>query len=156
MLAAVYAGRDELNLEDGSFELSKKASPQLLENISTGEKADVRAYYIGKGYPQEQVDKVIDESLDEGDFFPVPVKTYEHFYRDVPEDFDNDGEEDASIRVFKSDSEVDMASFNEGAIFQRHLTCFLSALPTGIPSTWNDFLCSTLHIHRAASFTPWK
>lgn len=114
MLAAVYAGRDELNLEDGSFELSKKASPQLLENISTGEKADVRAYYIGKGYPQEQVDKVIDESLDEGDFFPVPVKTYEHFYRDVPEDFDNDGEEDASIRVFKSDSEVDMASFNEG------------------------------------------
>ena len=34
MLAAVYAGRDELNLEDGSFELSKKASQDLLDDIS--------------------------------------------------------------------------------------------------------------------------
>ncbi len=52
--------------------------------------------------------------MDESDFFPVPVKIFEHFYRDVPEDFNNDGEEDANIRVYKSDSEVDMASFNEG------------------------------------------
>ena len=33
MLAAVYAGRDELNLEDGSFELSKKASQALLDDM---------------------------------------------------------------------------------------------------------------------------
>ncbi len=200
MLKAVYDGRKELNLEDGSFELSKRTTPQLLEDISTGEIADVRTYYIDKGYKeadkkvaeaieeklieqvsdaieeevrnqcaaygltdekmiQEQIDKTIEESfdtaleeakksqeyktaceetirdaheevvkkvdeewdevsdrynLDDSDFFPVPVKIYEHFYRDVPEDFNNDGEEDACLRVFKSDSEVDMASFNEG------------------------------------------
>ena len=32
MLAAVYAGRDELYLEDGSFELSKRASQDLLDD----------------------------------------------------------------------------------------------------------------------------
>nr|MCR5721916.1 ABC transporter permease [Lachnospiraceae bacterium] len=31
MLAAVYAGKEDLNLEDGSFELSKKASDDFLE-----------------------------------------------------------------------------------------------------------------------------
>ena len=200
MLAAVYAGREELNLEDGSFELSKRASQELLDGISSGERADVRTYYIDKANNeadkkvaeaieeklneqvteaieegvrtqcaaygitdekmiQEQIDKAIKKSFDtaleeakkspeyktaceeayskahdeviktvdeewdevseryslnDSDYFPVPVKIYEHFYRDVPEDFDNDGEEDATVRVFKSDSEVDMASFNEG------------------------------------------
>ncbi len=63
MLAAVYAGRDELNLEDGSFELSKKASPRLLEDISTGEKADVRTYYIDKC--NMEADKKVAEAIEE-------------------------------------------------------------------------------------------
>ena len=41
MLASVADGRVELKLEDGSFELSDKASPELIEAISTGEMADV-------------------------------------------------------------------------------------------------------------------
>ena len=49
MLASVYAGRDELDLEDGSFELSKKASQELLDGISSGELADVREYFIREG-----------------------------------------------------------------------------------------------------------
>ena len=79
MLASVYSGWDELNLEDGSFELSGKADPELLADIAS-----------------------------------VSVTLYENFYRDEPEDNTGDGIEDAVIRVFKSDSEIDKASFNEG------------------------------------------
>lgn len=199
MLAAVYGGREVLNLEDGSFELNKKASEELLRDIETGEKADVRAYYIEKGYKEadekvaeaieeelekkvkaaiedgvraqcsafgitdedligEQIDKAIEEKFDEAvkeakdsdefkksvkdaykeahdkvieavdeewdkvsekyeleeDTEPVRVKLFENFYHDEPEDNDNDGKEDATVRIYRSDSAIDMASFNEG------------------------------------------
>lgn len=124
MLAAVYDGRESLNLEDGSFELSKKANAELLDGISSGEKADVRAYYINKGNKEadEEVIKKVDEEWDEvadrynlnDDITPATVKTYEHFYREEAEDNNNDGVEDATVRIYKSDSEIDKASFNEG------------------------------------------
>lgn len=199
MLAAVYGGREKLNIEDGSFELSKKASDELLDGIASGEKADVRAYYIDKGNKeadeevakaieeelnkqvtegieeavraqcaaygitdetliQQQIDKAMTDSFDsalleakESDEYqkavedayteahdevikkvdekwddiadrynlndevaPVPVTIYEHFYREESEDNNNDGTEDAVVRIYKSDSEIDKASFNEG------------------------------------------
>ena len=199
MPAAVYAGRDELNLENGSFELSKKASQDLLDDISSGKKADVRSYYIDKGNKEadkkvaeavedelneqvtekieeavrtqcaaygitdeemikgqidaamessfdkaleeareseeykkavdeaydkahEEVVKKVDEEWDEvadrynlnDEIDPVTVKIYEHFYRNESEDNNGDGVEDATVRVYKSDSEIDKASFNEG------------------------------------------
>ncbi|MBE5827781.1 MAG: FtsX-like permease family protein [Butyrivibrio sp.] len=199
MLAAVYEGRDELNLEDGSFELSKKATRDLLDDIASGKKADVRSYYIDKGNKEadkkvaeaieeelneqvtekieeavraqcaaygitdeemiqaqidaavessfdqaikeareseefrkavdeayeeahEEVVKKVDEEWDEvanryslnDEITPVSVKIYEHFYREESEDNNGDGVEDATVRIYKSDSEVDKASFNEG------------------------------------------
>ncbi len=50
MLAAVYNGREELVLEDGRFELAEKASEKMLKDIETGEKADVRTYFLNKDY----------------------------------------------------------------------------------------------------------
>ena len=200
MLSSVYAGRDELNLEDGSFELSKRASQKLLDGISSGERADVRTYYIEKGTKtadkevakaideklneqvmniieegvraqcaafgiadeeiiKQQIDKAVTDSfdevlkqvkeseeykkavdeayeeaheevvkkvdeewdevsdrysLDDPDFEPVSVNIFEHFYREESEDNNNDGVEDANVRIFKSDSEIDKASFNQG------------------------------------------
>ena len=200
MLDSVYSNRDELNLEDGRFELSEKASQDLLDDISLGELADVREYFIQKGTKEadeevaeaveeeltntvtqaiedgvrsqctlygitnedvisEQIDKAISENFDsaleearESDefktavkeayeeahnkvekavdeewdkiadryelndlgFTPVPVTIYEHFYREEDEDADNDGITDANVRIFKSDSVIDMASFNYG------------------------------------------
>ncbi len=200
MLSAVYDGQKELILEDGSFELKKKASDELLKNLSTGKKADVRAYYIEKGNKEadekvaeeiekevnkqvkqaieegvkaqfaafgitdekmiqaqidetmktsfsstlkkvkesdeykdsveeaykeahEEVEKKVDEKwgeisdkyhLEDEDFVPTEVTIYENFYRNESEDNDNDGEEDATVRVFKSDAEIDKASFVEG------------------------------------------
>ncbi|MBO4336673.1 MAG: permease [Lachnospiraceae bacterium] len=200
MLASIYGGREKLNLEDGRFELSRKASGEFLDDISSGKMADVRSYFIEKGNREadkevakklneklteqvseaikagvreqcialgiedeelisEQVDAAMEQSFDDAlreakeseeykkaeeeaynkahdaviekvdekwdeisdryeledeDFTDTPVSIYEHFYRDESEDHDNDGIKDAGIRVYKSDSKIDMASFNEG------------------------------------------
>ena len=71
----------------------------------------------------EEVVKAVDEKwdetvkeydLDNPDFAPVPVKVYEHFFKNEDEDLDKDGFKDATVRVFKSTDEIDQASFNEG------------------------------------------
>ena len=200
MLASIKAGKEELNLEDGCFELSHKASDELLKDISTGDMADVKQYFIDEGMKeadekvaeeieknlrsaveeaiedgvrksceaygitdeatiQEQIKNAMDENFDSAleearksddfkkavdeayeeahkevikaideewediaeeyklndpAFSPVPVKVYEHFYRNESEDNNDDGTEDATVRIFKSDSTVDMASFIVG------------------------------------------
>ena len=62
MVSAINAGKTELNLEDGCFELSHRATPELLENISSGEKADVRQYFIDKGF--EEADKEVADAVE--------------------------------------------------------------------------------------------
>jgi putative ABC transport system permease protein len=205
MLASIEAGKKDLVLEDGSFELEKRASKELLAAISTGDKADVRQYFIDKGMKeadrevakaieeeldkqvtdsieksvrasfaqygitdekkiQEQIDEVMKSSFDEAkneakesdeyrkavedayneahdevikkvdeewdeiadrynlndtDFVAVPVTIYENFYREEDEDVDGDGEVDANVRIFRSDDEIDKASFNEGRAPER-------------------------------------
>lgn len=199
MLEAIAAGREGLKIEDGSFELTKKASSELLAAIASGERADVRKYFIGEGLREadEKVEKAIQEQLDAsvrsgieefvreqcamygitdertverridaaidekydaaiaearhseeylratedaykkahnavmealdekwdeiseqydltGAFKAESVTVFENFYRNESEDHDNDGEEDAVIRLFKSDSSVNRASFLEG------------------------------------------
>ncbi|MCR5251782.1 MAG: permease [Lachnospiraceae bacterium] len=200
LMATINAGPEELNLEDGCFELKKKASQELLDDLSKGDMADVRSYFIDKGTKEadeevakaieenlneevtkaiedavreqclafgitdeqmireqtdaaleekledaleeargsedfqkaveeayseahEEVVKAVDEEwdetakryeLDEEGFVPVPIKIYEHFYREEAEDNDNDGNRDATVRIFKSDSAIDKAAFIEG------------------------------------------
>ncbi len=199
MLKAIAAGREALRIEDGSFELSKKASPELLAAIESGQRADVRQYFIDEGLGEadeevtealekeldetvrnrieltvreqcraygitdenlitsrieaaieanyddaiaqtreseeyrkaadaayekaheavvEAVDEKWDEISDEYDlndaFEAVPVTVHEAFYHNESEDHNNDGEEDATIRLFRSDSPVNKASFLEG------------------------------------------
>nr|MCR5517602.1 permease [Lachnospiraceae bacterium] len=87
MLDSVYKGRDDLNLEDGSFELSVEATDDVLKDISEG-----------KGVEKDA----------------VKLEIYKNYYIDAEEDKDNDGTKDATVRLFKSDSEIDKASFNEG------------------------------------------
>jgi putative ABC transport system permease protein len=49
MMFSVEESREKLHIEDGSFELSKKANEELLTSIATGEKANVRQFFIDKG-----------------------------------------------------------------------------------------------------------
>lgn len=199
MLEAIAAGREALRIEDGSFELSAKASPELLSAIESGERADLRQYFIDEGLQEadEEVAKAIAEQLDQtvraeieaavrqqcsaygitddetitaridaaieanydsaiaqarasdayqkavdeayaearravvdavdekweeiseeyeldSAFQPVPVTLYENFYRNESEDYDSDGEKDATLRVFRTDATVNRASFLEG------------------------------------------
>lgn len=200
MLAAVYGNRESLNLEDGRFELTRKPSQEFLDDLATGNKADVRSYFIEKGTKEadeevakaieeklkeevtaaieegvrtqceaygitdekmirEQIDAAMKDSYDDAlkqareskefkqavedayqeahetviqkvdeewekkaerynlnaeDFTPVSVKIYEHFYVEEAEDYDGDGVKDATLRIYKSDSEIDKASFNKG------------------------------------------
>ncbi len=199
MLASAYDGRETLKLEDGSFELSRKASQELLDDISKGEMADVRQYLIDKGIREadkevadaveeelekqvkqaiedgvraqcasygitdeemigQQIDAAMDASFEdamkearESDDFkkaekeayeeahetveekvdekwdeiadqynlneehkPVTTTIYENFYKEAPEDVDGDGEEEANVRIYKTDATIDLASFNEG------------------------------------------
>ena len=160
MLESIANGRVELNIEDGSFELSKKASPALISAIENGQRADVRQYMIDEGTREadEEVAKAIEENYDSAleealasdeykkaeseaydeahkavieavdekwddlseeydlnsAFEAVPVTVFENFYHNESEDNNNDGEEDATIRVFKSDDTINMASFLEG------------------------------------------
>lgn len=139
MMGAIEEGRSSLKLEDGSFELNSEASKELIEGIESGETADVRQYYIDKGVKEasllkgvseelyekvyEQVVKAVDEKwdetakeygLDDENFKPVKVTVYENFYRNENEDHDSDGNTDATVRIFKSDSKIDMASFLDG------------------------------------------
>ena len=67
MLASIEKGVDELDLEDGSFELKKRASQEFLQDLGSGKKADVRSYFIDKGIKEadKKVAEAIDEKLDE-------------------------------------------------------------------------------------------
>ncbi|MBQ1376354.1 MAG: permease [Lachnospiraceae bacterium] len=67
MLKAISDGREELNIEDGSFELSEKASAGLLKAIEKGERADVRQYFIDEGIKEadEKVKEEIENALEE-------------------------------------------------------------------------------------------
>ena len=46
MLSAANSGVEKYKLEDGHFALEERASPELLEAIASGEKADVKGYYL--------------------------------------------------------------------------------------------------------------
>ncbi len=48
MVTAANTGVSQYKLEDGHFELNEKADEELLSAISSGEKADVKAYYTAE------------------------------------------------------------------------------------------------------------
>lgn len=78
MLVAANEGVTKYKLEDGHFELDKKADETLLAAIETGTKADVKQYYLDKAkknwtkswmkraYP-EAYDKAWDKIVEEID-----------------------------------------------------------------------------------------
>lgn len=104
MMAAADESVDKYKLEDGHFELKDRADGELLLAIESGEKADVRQYYLDEA----------KEELDDPDFKAVPVRVYENFYRNEEEDNDNDGVPDGTIRVFAKTDEVNLACLMEG------------------------------------------
>ena len=142
MLIAANEGVTKYKLEDGHFELDKKADETLLTAIETGTKADVKKYYLDKAkkeldekldekaYPEaydkawDEIVKEIDDKyadaeekyeLNDPDFTEVPVQVYANFFRNEEEDYNNDGEAEGNIRVYAKNDNVDLACLLDGA-----------------------------------------
>ncbi len=82
-------------------------------------KAEEDAYKEAHDKVTEKVDEKWDEIVERYDleaegFQPRKIKIYDNFYREESEDYNNDGEKDANVRIFLSDSQIDKANFNEG------------------------------------------
>lgn len=90
MMKAADEGKTRYKLEDGHFELNGRANEKLFSAIESGEKADA------------------------SDFEAVPVKIYENFYKNMEEDYDNDGISDGIIRVYAKTEEVNLACLMGG------------------------------------------
>ena len=63
MMKAADEGKSKYKLEDGHFELNQKADDELLSAIRTGEKADVKQYYIDKA--KEELDEKFEKEFEE-------------------------------------------------------------------------------------------
>ncbi len=63
MMQAADEGVSKYKLEDGHFELNEKADAGLLEAIASGEKADVKQYYLDKA--KKELDEKFDDEFEE-------------------------------------------------------------------------------------------
>lgn len=140
MMASFDEMEDKYILEDGHFELNKKADKALLDAIATGEMSDIRAYYTDKAHEEldkefagldfpgvdeayaqalAEVDAKIEEEiakaeekyeLNNQDFEAVPVTVYENFYVNLDENGEN------RIRVFVYQTNVDLPCIHKGRL----------------------------------------
>lgn len=63
MMKAADEGVSKYKLEDGHFELNSKADEKLLSAIQSGEKADVKQYYLDKA--QKELDEKFDDEFEQ-------------------------------------------------------------------------------------------
>ena len=84
MLVAANEGVTKYKLEDGHFELDKKADKALLTAIETGAKADVRQYYLDKAK------KELDEKFDDEFETEFTDKFNTEFEEKFKEEFDSE------------------------------------------------------------------
>lgn len=95
MMTAADEGTSKYKLEDGHFELDRKADAKLLSAIQSG--------------------KMAEYASDDPEFEAVPVQVYENFYRNEEEDSDNDGVPDGTVRVYAKTEAVNLACLMEGS-----------------------------------------
>ncbi len=141
MMSAAEQGSTKYKLEHGHFELEKKADAEFLKEISAGQKADVKSYYLKKAkdeldekFEKEAYEQAYDEAwkkitdeieekykdaeekyeLNDSAFQPVPVNVYENFFRNEDEDNNHDGIVDGTVRVYEKTEHINLASILEG------------------------------------------
>lgn len=84
MLFAADEGVTKYKLEDGHFELNKKADEKLITAIETGTKADVKQYYLDKAK------KELDEKFDDEFEKEFTDKFNEEFEKKFKDEFDSE------------------------------------------------------------------
>ena len=65
MLTSAEKKTTEYNLEDGCFDVSSKLDEETIRLIESGEKADIRQYFLDKGRSEadKEVEKAVAEEL---------------------------------------------------------------------------------------------
>ena len=101
-----------------SYEDALKMIRESAEYKDAIEKARNEAYEkidqkISEKKDEEEAKKTEKEKQQEKDFFPVPIRTYELFYKNLDQSKENDGTRDAKIRVYKVPEEIDLACVME-------------------------------------------
>ena len=83
-------------------ELNEKASQELLDDISTGDMADVRAYYISEGFEEadEKVAEAFGDLIDQEMYKDAVEEAYEEAHNEVIKTVDEEWEKirDEKIR----------------------------------------------------------
>ena len=69
---------------------------------------------IGKEKDKQEEKKSVEQKKAEENFFAVPVKLYENFYKDVEEDSDCDGKKNGKVRLYKTTDEINHSCLMEG------------------------------------------
>ena len=114
MLTSAENKKKEYNLEDGSFEISEKASAEMIESLEKGEKADVKQYYLDKGYEEadKEVVKAVDEYLEEayGESFKGLISSddYDKAIEDAKEEAYKEVEETVDEEYEKAADKYDL------------------------------------------------
>ena len=67
MMASLNGNAEKFHREDGHFELSRIADPEVLEAIGTGEKADVVSVFRDRAYEEAEpeIEKAVREAVEE-------------------------------------------------------------------------------------------
>ena len=119
MLKSAADGVKEYKQEDGHFELKKQADDTLLSAIETGEKADVKQYYLDEAKSKTNMPMPKKKyELNDPDFKATKTTVYENFFRNEEEDYNNDGKKDGTIRVFPQTEDINLACLLKGSFPQ--------------------------------------
>ena len=119
MLKSAADGVKEYKQEDGHFELKKQADDTLLSAIETGEKADVKQYYLDEAKSKTNMPMPKKKyELNDPDFKATKTTVYENFFRNEEEDYNNDGKKDGTIRVFTKTEDINLACLLKGSFPQ--------------------------------------
>ena len=80
MLSAADKGSDIYKLEDGHFELSEKADEKLLSAIASGEKADVKEYYLESAKNETAVAAMLFSAVEQAKQSEAYTEAYDAAY----------------------------------------------------------------------------
>ncbi len=92
---------DSAEFQDGVEQARKKAYEEIDRQLK--EKKD-----------EEEAKKTEEDRKKEEDFFPVPIRIYENFFKNLDQDKDGDGTREAKIRVYAVPKEINLACVMEG------------------------------------------
>ena len=90
MMTAADEGVSKYRLEDGHFELNRQADGELLSAIRSGEKADIRQYYLDKA--KKELDEKFDREF-QAAYGDAYSKAYDEAWQKIQEEIDERYEE---------------------------------------------------------------